>query len=784
MHRVGILLHSTLYLALAYGTPSLANADADRTILWYEQPATAWNEAFPIGNGRLGGMVFGGTANETFTINEDTVWSGEPRDYANVGAHEHLAQYRQLIRDEKYDEAATFGAQHMLGVPRSQAKYQRLGGLVLRFPGHESPSAYRRQLDLSTGVVSVEYQVGDAVFRREVFASHPDQVVVIRLTCDQPHRITFALGLNSPHSGAKSHSPSPSSAYLEGAADAIRFQAHVSVSCDEGHASSQAGEVTVEKANAVTILLAAATNYIDYQTLSANPQERCEAVLLSAAEISFDKLKQRHTADHRELFNRVRLDLGGTREEATLPTDRLLASVQAGRHSPLLEEQLFQFGRYLTIAGARPGTQPLNLVGIWAEGLDAPWGGKWTLNINAELNAWPAETTNLAECHKPLLALLEDLRSTGKRVAKQHYNCRGFVAHHNTDLWRGAAPVDTAIHGQWTMGGAWLCRHLWEHYDFSRDKEFLRQSYPTMREAAEFFLDYLTVDRDGYLSTCPAISFEQNFRKPDGTVGRLTYGPTMDNQILRDLFTNCIRASAVLDTDHDFAQRLKLVRSKLRPTTIDPSTGHIMEWAFPAEQDRFSGQTAALWGLSPGAQITPEDTPELAEAAARFLSHIFDRMPHYQDAGSWVTGTQLNAWARLGRREEAYATMTRAVRERVFSNLMMHFYTQKYFEIDGNMGTTAGMAEMLIQSHRLGPDQQPILHLLPALPDEWENGSVSGLRARGGFVVSIAWQEGKVQNATIWSSVGTPLSLSYAGQMFQVPTLPDGVYQFDGKTLE
>ena len=526
-------------------------------------------------------------------------------------------------------------------------------------------------------------------------------------------------------------------------------------------------------------MIVAATNYVNYKDISADPEERCNEYLAKAQKRSFTDIKKIHIADHSALFDRVSLDLGGTDADTKIPTDRLLQNIIAGKHSALLEEQLFQFARYLTIAGARPGTQPMNLVGIWAEKLGAPWGGKWTLNINAELNTWPAETTNLPECHEPLLTLIEDLRVTGRKVAREHYKCRGFVAHHNTDLWRGSAPVDTAIHGLWPMGGAWLSRHIWEHYDFSRDIDYLRQYYPTMKEAAEFFIDYLTSDKEGYLSTCPAISFEQTFVKPDGVEGRLTYGPTMDNQILRDLFTNCIAASELLDMDAEFREQIKGIRSKLRPTLIDPDTGRIMEWAFKAEQSRVSGQTAPLWGISPGRQITPQDTPELAAAAIKHLEYTTPRMPGYQNGGSWVTGTILNEWARLGQSEQAYKTIHRAITQRLFPNLMMHFYTQKYFQIDGNMGTTAGITEMLLQSHRLNGDGNPVIDLLPALPKAWPNGSINGLRARGAFEVDIQWKNGVLQKAAIRSLKGTPLTVCYNGKTLQRATKPNNTYYFD-----
>lgn len=544
------------WLAIAMLTGGLGRAVAatgHELTLWYDRPASQWAEALLVGNGRLGGMVHGGVEKETIDLNEDTVWSGSPHDYTNPGSHQYLEELRALIRAEKYDEAARFGAEHMRGGPRTQKIYQKLGELLLAFPGHAAPQDYRRQLNLAEGVVRVQYRIDDATFTREILASHPDQVIAIRLSCDQPGRISFIAELATSHRKSSHETPGVNSVALLGKSDAIRFQSQIQAKCQGGSMSTEAGKLTVTSADSAVLLLAAATSFVNYHDISADPAKKCRDYLAQAEFRTFEEIRSRHVADHGAPFNRVSIDLGGKEADTKIPTHPLLKEIIGGRPSELLDEQLFQFGRYLTITGARPGTQPLNLVGIWAEGLNAPWGGKWTLNINAELNTWPVENCNLAECHEPLL---EDLRVTGAEVAREHYQCRGFVAHHNTDLWRGAAPVDTSIHGLWPMGSAWLCRHIWEHSDFSRDLDYLRRSYPTMKESAQFYLDYLTVDGDGFLATCPPISFEQDLQKPDGTQGRLCSGPMMDNQILHDLFSNCIAASEKIGDDPAFRQQL------------------------------------------------------------------------------------------------------------------------------------------------------------------------------------------------------------------------------------
>ncbi|EMI52938.1 glycoside hydrolase family 95 protein, partial [Rhodopirellula sallentina] len=601
MKKLAILILLTLLFA--------GNTTATADTLWYEQPGTNPLTSLPIGNGRIGGLIFGGVANEKIVISEDTVWSGGPHDYTNVGSHQYLPELRKRILTEKYEEAAEFGAEHLLGIPKNQKKFQMLANLHLQFPGHDSPQDYRRQLNMSDATATVRYRINDAVFTREIFASHPDDVIAIRIQCDQNHRITMNAAFDSLHPGCSVSAGSPNELVINGNADAIRFQSRMCVLQNGGTLQHADSGLKIKDASSVVIILAAATNYVNHHNVSASPPQRCQRALANASDSSFDELKRRHVADFRSLYDRVQLNLKATPAERETPTDTLLEKVIQGERSALLEERLFQYGRYLNISGARPGTQPLNLVGIWpTEGLDAPWGGKWTLNINAELNTWPVETTALPECHEPLLALLEDLRVTGRRVATEHYGCRGFVAHHNTDLWRGAAPVDTAIHGLWPMGSAWLCRHIWEHYDFSRNRDYLRDAYPTMKEAALFYEDYLIEGPDGHLATCPAISFEQTFRKKDGTLGRLTYAPTMDNQILRDLFSNCIQAAQTLGTDTDKCETWTHIISRLRPNQIDPDTGRIMEWAFQAEQPRVSGQLAPLWGVSPGREINIHDT--------------------------------------------------------------------------------------------------------------------------------------------------------------------------------
>jgi alpha-L-fucosidase 2 len=559
--------------------------------------------------------------------------------------------------------------------------------------------------------------------------------------------------------------------------EGLKFEARIKVTTEGGSILPGDNKLRIEKADSVTLLYTAATSYVNYRDIGGDPGAMCNKYLSPAASKTYEELSNAHRVDYGELFNRVRIDLGG-HDNACLPTDQRLEAVRSGASDPLLAAQCFQFGRYLLIASSRTGTQPANLQGIWNNDMHPSWGSKWTLNINTEMNYWPAEVCNLAECHEPLFRMIDDLRETGGRTAKVHYNCRGFVVHHNTDLWRGAAPVDRSGTGMWPMGGAWLTRHLWDHYDFGRDKGFLRLAYVVIKDAALFFVDYL-VDEPyesipkgarPRLVTCPAISFEQAFAISGGKSGKLCMGPTMDMQIIRDLFSNCIKAGQILGVDEEFRRQLALLRNILVPTRINPNTGRICEWRdYRQPYSNRTGQIAQLWGLYPGEEITPWSTPELAAAARRTLEHRgLDLL------GSWMSGTRINFAARLADGELAYGVLRGHIKGHVMESLLSNLQ-KDLFQADGNFGVTAGIAEMLLQSHG------GRITLLPALPAAWPEGRVEGLRARGAFEVDISWSGGELAEATIKSLKGNACRLFYRDKSFEVVTKPGGVYRLDGK---
>ncbi len=758
------VLESAAGTAAAMTLPGGASAAPTRTrdsLLWYTRPAATWTEALPVGTGRLGAMVFGGVERERLQLNEATLWTGGPYDPVAPGARDALDEVRRLVTAGDSAAAQALADKALMGRPRTQMAYQPLGDLFVDLLGDSAGgvSAYRRELDLDMAVSTTRFRRGGANFTREVFAAGGDELIAMRIAADRSFDLAIALRSAQPEARTVAQRGllwlTGRNGARAGIAGALRFAAGARVAVDGGNIVNDGERLVVRGARTVTVLIVMATSYKRFDDVSGDPEAACRGALDRASRRAFEAIRADAIAAHQRLFRRVRLDLGRT-ASADRPTDERIRVGATG--DPALVKLSFDYGRYLLIASSQRGGQPANLQGLWNEAADPPWQSKYTVNINTQMNYWPAEVTALPECVAPLVEMVRDLAVTGARTARAMYGARGWVCHHNTDLWRATAPIDGAQWGMWPTSGAWLATHLWDHYDFTRDLDYLRSVYPLMRGAAEFFHDTLQDDlATGALVTNPSLSPENTHAKG----AALCAGPAMDNQILRDLFDQVARAATLLRTDATLVDELRAARARLPPDRIG-AAGQLQEWredwdmAAPEPQHR---HVSHLYALFPSDQIDPDRTPELARAARRSLELRGD------ESTGWATAWRANLWARLRDGERAHRILTYLLGpERTYPNL---FDAHPPFQIDGNFGGTRAVAEMLLQNR----DDEILL--LPALPRAWPTGSIVGLRARGATIVDLSWRNGRLAKATVTARDGGRRVIRHANMVREV-MLPAG----------
>lgn len=742
-------------LVLALFTSLTVFSQSENLKLWYSKPAKEWVEALPIGNGRLGAMVYGSPNREELQLNELTLWAGGPHRNDNPNALKVLKEVRQLVFEGKNAEAQML-VEKNFRTPRNGMPYQTIGSLFLNFPGHENYTDFYRDLNIENATATTSYRVNGVKYVRQIFASFPDNVIVMCITADKPGAITFTANYKSPlpckvKKNGQKLILSGRGADHEGVKGVIDFENQAFVKNDGGELLLTDSTLTVTNANSAIVYISAATNFVNYQDVSADQSKRASGYLQKAIEKDFDKALVDHVAFYQNLFNRVKLDLGIT-PSAKEETDKRIRNFKKG-DDPALVTLGFQFGRYLLISCSQPGGQPANLQGLWNHQLLAPWDGKYTININLQMNYWPAEVTNLTELHQPLFQLIKELSETGKETAKTMYGCNGWMAHHNTDIWRITGPTDPAFWSMWPNGGAWLAQHLWQHYQFTGDINFLKEYFPVLKGTADFFLDFLVKHLQyKWMVTCPSNSPEHGPASESFDTPSTIAGCTMDNQIAFDALANTMLANIILGGNKAYTAKLKAMIKQLPPMQIG-RYNQLQEWLEDVDNPKSEHRHVShLYGLFPSSQISPSTQPALFQAAKQSLIYRGDK------ATGWAIGWKINLWARLLDGNHALSLIKNMLTLVEPGKNDTHTYSNMFdahppFQIDGNFGLTSGVSEMLLQSH------DGAVQILPALPDVWAKGSVSGLKARGGFEVSIDWDNNQVSKVKVLAANGGNLRL-------------------------